>query len=61
MKAVYTLHKNLSAYIYAQNSFWNTGAGIDELFYDDGNKVYTKLNQVKRYSQSLGIGIRFSF
>ncbi len=61
LKAGYTIYKSLATYLYVQKSFWNTGAGIDELFYNNGNIAYTKLNQVERKSQNLGLGIKFSF
>jgi len=59
VEANYKVKKNTSVFISTQKSFWNTGAGIDELFYENGNKAYTKLNEVYRNSFSLGVGIKF--
>ncbi|OAQ41771.1 hypothetical protein A5893_01250 [Pedobacter psychrophilus] len=58
---VYTFYKSSAFFIDVQKSFWNTGAGIDELFYDNGDIAFTKLNQVERNSNNLGLGLKLYF
>jgi outer membrane protease len=55
----YAITSSLKIYISSEYHSWSTGAGIDELFFADGNKAKTRLNDVTRQGYSTGLGITY--
>ncbi len=45
----------------AQYQQWRVDNGIDMLYFRDGGKVSTRLNEVNRYSRRISVGLEFLF
>ncbi|QEK50968.1 hypothetical protein FYC62_04215 [Pedobacter aquae] len=58
-KAVFLFHPKINPFAYFRLQLWNTGKGIDEVFYANGTQSYTQLQDVARKSAALGIGIQY--
>ncbi len=58
-KAVYLFHPRINPFAYFRFQWWNTGKGIDEVFYANGTQSYTQLQDVARKSAALGVGIHY--
>lgn len=58
---IYALNKTVQPFISLGFSSWQTGAGIDELYYKDGTIALTRLNEAERKSFNAGFGLQFYF
>jgi hypothetical protein len=59
-KAVYLFHPRINPFAYFRFQWWNTGKGIDEVFYANGTQAYTQLQDVARKSTAFGVGIHYN-
>ena len=55
---LYQTKKYVSPFINFGFCYWSTGAGIDELYYNDGRIAKTRLNDVSRNGYNLGLGLK---
>ncbi len=58
-KVMYLFHSKINPFAFFRLQLWNTGKGIDEVFYANGTQSYTQLQDVTRKSTALGIGINY--
>ncbi|MRX46263.1 hypothetical protein [Pedobacter puniceum] len=58
-KTVYLFNHKINPFAYFRFQWWNTGKGIDEVFYANGTQSYTQLQDVARKSAALGVGIHY--
>lgn len=60
LKLLYNTLNNISPYVNFGLGYWSTGAGIDELYYADGRTAKTRLNDVSRNGNNIGLGIKIT-
>lgn len=58
LKLLYRINKNIAPFINFDLCYWSTGAGIDELYYEDGRIARTRLIDVSRNGYDLGLGLK---
>lgn len=55
-----TMNQRLNLFVQWQNEQWHTDAGIDTVYFANGNKASTRLNEAKWRTQRLSIGLNLT-